>query len=144
MRLNRKHHHVNQFACVTVALRCPECTSVPVSAYVRSVQSLSLHTGLAGDDVSCGCEIMHAFKNTFLLTDILVALTSWGFAGMSACKVMISHASSQPCSSSLFFPWETLPAGEMEGQCLYPLALKRSFSPWKCSGFLGVFLKQVT
>lgn len=43
--------------------------------------------------VSRGCEIMPAFKKTLILADTLVALRSWGFAGVSGCKVLFSHAS---------------------------------------------------
>lgn len=43
------------------------------------------HTVLAEGKVSCGCELIRTFKNT-LLTDILVALPTWGFAGVSGCQ----------------------------------------------------------
>lgn len=96
------------------------------------------HPVLAEDSVSCGCEIKRAFKNALLLADVLVALTSQGSTGMSGCKVLLSHASSQLCSSSLFC-WKSLPwKGEMEGQCPYS-GTETLFQPLEMFMVLGSF-----
>lgn len=103
------------------------CQPVGMLSAVMSVKHF--HAVLGEDGVSCGCEITHAFKNTLLLTDIFIALMSWGFAGMSGHKVMLSPASSQPCCSS-FFCWKTFPdESQTEEPCLCSLALEHLFQP---------------
>lgn len=99
------------------------CQPADMLSAVMSVKCF--HAILGEDSVSCGCEITHTFKNTPLLTGIFIALMSWGFAGVSGPKVMLSPASSQPCCSSLFC-WKSLPD---ECQMEEPLGTGTLFQP---------------